>query len=100
MIEEIREHIRARCNAQAPTSLELGDAKELLAYLDDATKPAVEPVVEAKPAKPEPAKEPEQVVDLDSMTKDELLEFAASSGVEVSKSKTKAEIIEAIESEE
>jgi hypothetical protein len=101
MIEEIREHIRARCNAQAPTFLELGDAKELLDYLDEAKpEPVVEPIAEIKPAEPEPAKEPEQIVDLEDMTKDELLEHADSVGAEVSKSDNKADIVKAIKKAE
>jgi len=121
MIDEIREHIRARCNAQAPTFLELHEAKELLDYLDAeavtakvvvepaapvaepaAGEPAVvaEPEPEPEPVVPAPEPEPEpeleKVVDLADMTKDELLEHADSVGAEVSKSDNKVEIVKAI----
>lgn len=45
-------------------------------------------------------KEPEEAADLDSMTKAELLEEAEVRGIEIAKSHTKAEIIEAIKSGE
>lgn len=109
MINEITEQIRARCNAQAPTVLELGDARGLLAYLDEKAEPVADVTdvvaveagapVEVAAAKPAPAT-PEQVVDLEDMTKDELLEHADSVGAEVSKSDNKADIVKAIKKAE
>lgn len=88
-IQDIAEQLRA-CNAEHVRAIiEPDDVMVLVDYLDRQSQLVVQ-------ERAEPKSEP---VSLESMTKDELLEYADSHGVEVAKSKTKAEIIEAIESE-
>lgn len=89
-IQEIAEQLRA-CNADHVRAIiEPDDVMVLVDYLDRQSRLVVQEQAEPKKS---------EAVDLESMTKDELLNYADSHGVEVAKSKTKAEIIEAIESE-
>lgn len=117
-IQDIADHLRAANFEHVRAIIEPDDNMVLIDYLEGQgfisaeAKARDEAVLVAKGDRPESLSEsqfPEEplviseaadeLVDLESMTKDELLEYAEAQGVEVAKSKTKAEIIEAIESE-
>lgn len=110
-IQDIADHLRAANFEHVRAIVEPDDNMVLIDYLEgqgfisaeararNEADAAVQTTKEAEDAGSLAASEEAGSIDLESLTKDELLEYAEAHGVEVAKSKTKAEIIEAIESE-
>lgn len=111
-IQDIADHLRAANFEHVRAIIEPDDNMVLIDYLEgqgfisveararNEADAAIQAASEAEDAEIFAAPQTsESAVDFESMTNDELLEYAESLSVEVAKSKTKAEIIEAIESE-
>lgn len=97
-VQQIADQLRASNFEHVRAIIEPDDVMVLIDYLESQGFISAEARAAAEAAKAEAAEKTE-AIDFEAMTKDELLDYAALHGVEVAKSKTKAEIIEAIESE-
>lgn len=81
--------------------LEPVDKAEKAKWAKATAKPGDKPVADVKPAKPAPVVEEPEPVDLDSMTKAEIVEHAADvHGLELDHNASKADLIDQVKAAE